>query len=433
MKKIGSAALLVLLAAALIFTACAKKQEAATAADPNAPVTITVWCWDPNFNIYAMNEAAKIYREDHPNVTIEVVETPWDDVQQKLITALSAQQTDSLPDILLMQDNAIQKNVLTYPNAFLPLNDKIDLTKFAQFKVDVGTIDGKSYGVPFDNGATGTFLRRDIVEQAGLTVEDFNDITWERFIELGKIVKQKTGVTMISTDATGPDFIMVMLQSAGTWLFDAQGNTYIKDNPVLKRAINLFIEGVQSGVILLASDWNAYIATLNNGTVASTIQGCWIIGSITAEPSQAGQWALVNTPRFGDIDSVNYSSQGGSGWMVLANSKNPDTAMDFLNKTFAGSVKLYETILPSSGAIATWLPAADSTVYGQPNEFFGGQKIYEDLVNYAGKVPMVKYGIFNYEARGAITRGMMDIMQGTKSIDAALSAAQEEVEFLVAQ
>jgi lactose/L-arabinose transport system substrate-binding protein len=424
---------MVLLASALIFTGCAKQEAPAPAADPNAPVTLTVWCWDPNFNIYAMNEAAKIYRRDHPNVTINVVETPWDDVQQKLITALSARQTDSLPDILLMQDNAIQKNVLTYPGAFLPLNDRIDLSKFAQFKVDVGTIDGKSYGVPFDNGATGTFLRRDIVEQAGLKVEDFNDITWERFIELGKIVKQKTGVTMVSTDATGPDFIMVMLQSAGTWLFDAQGNTYIKDNPVLKRAISLFIEGVQSGVILLASDWNAYIATLNNGTVASTIQGCWIIGSITAEASQAGNWALVNTPRFGDIDSVNYSSQGGSGWMVLASSKNPDTAMDFLDKTFAGSVELYETILPSSGAIATWLPAADSAVYGQPSEFFGGQRIYEELVNYAGKVPMVKYGVFNYEARSAVTRGMMDIMQGTKTIDDALSAAQEEVEFLVAQ
>jgi lactose/L-arabinose transport system substrate-binding protein len=119
--------------------------------------------------------------------------------------------------------------------------------------------------------------------------------------------------------------------------------------------------------------------------------------------------------------------------MVLANSKNPDIAMEFLDKTFAGSVELYETILASSGAIATWLPAADSPVYGEPNAFFGGQKIYEDLVNYAGKVPVVKYGVFNYEAGSAVTRAMIDIMQGTKTIDAALSDAQQEVEFLMAQ
>ncbi|MDR1466293.1 MAG: extracellular solute-binding protein [Treponema sp.] len=432
MKRFGLICI-VLCTAGLFLAGCTKKQQVAVSADPNAPVTLTVWCWDPNFNIYAMNEAAKIYRRDNPNVTVNVVETPWDDLQQKLIAALSARQTDSLPDIILIQDNAMQKNIVTYPDAFLPVNDKIDLTKFAQFKVDFGTIDGKSYGIPFDNGATGMFLRRDIVEQAGLKVEDFNDITWERFIELGKIVKQETGIAMISNDMTSMDFLMMMLQSAGTWMFDAQGNAYIKDNPVIREAINLVIEGVQAGVIILASDWNAYISTLNNGTVASTVQGCWIIASITAEPSQEGKWALMSTPRLANIgSSVNYSSQGGSGWMVLSNSKNPDTAMDFLNKTFAGSVEFYETILPA-GVIATWLPAADTAAYGAPNTFFGGQEVYKDLVNYAGKVPRVKYGVFNYEARSALTRAMMDIMQGTKTVDAALNDAQQEVEFLMAQ
>jgi lactose/L-arabinose transport system substrate-binding protein len=436
MKRIAIAVIAAIVLAGILGS-CQKKEPAAQsgapAADPNAPVTITVWCWDPNFNIYAINEAAKVYNRTKPNVTVRVVETPWDDLQQKLITSFSSRQTDDLPDIILMQDNAIQKNIMTYPDSFLAVNGKVDVSQFAQFKLDVGNYNGRNYGIPFDNGATATFLRSDIVEQAGLKVSDFNDITWERFIELGKIVKQRTGVSMVSTDATGPDFIMVMLQSANTWLFDAQGKTYIKDNPVLKRAIELFGQGVQEGVILLASDWNGYISTLNNGTAASTIQGCWIIGSIVAEPSQAGKWAMVNTPKFGTIDSVNYSSQGGSGWMVLANSKNPDVAMDFLDKTFAGSVEFYETILPSSGAISTWLPAARSPVYSQPHPFFGGQKIYEELVSYAGKVPMVKYGVFNYEARTAVTRGFMDILQGRTTVDAALDAAQREVEFIISQ
>ena len=432
MKKTLYVLLVLALGANLLFSGGAAEKTTA-AVDPNAPITLTVWCWDPTFNIYAMNEAAKIYKQIKPNVTINVVETPWNDLQQKLITSLSARATDSLPDIILMQDNAIQKNVVTYPEAYVALNGKIDLSQFAQFKVDVGTIDGTHYGVPFDNGATGTFLRRDIIEQAGLKVSDFNDITWERFIELGKIVKQKTGVAMISTVANEPDFPMLMLQSAGTWMFDDQGDAFIKDNPVLKEALRITKEMVESGVCLLVPDWNAYIATLNNGTVASTINGCWISGSIQAEKSQSGKWAVTNTPRFANIaSSVNYSSQGGSGWMVMANSKHPDIAIDFLAKTFGGSVELYETILPSSGAIATWLPAAKSPVYAQPIEFFGGQKIYEDLVNFAGKVPNVKYGIFNYEARDAIARALSEVMQGT-DIDAALGTAQKNVEFLMSE
>ena len=431
MKKIGITVMMIVLIGMMMFTACNKQQAAKT--DANAPVTITVWCWDPSFNIYAINEAAKIYKGVNPNVTVNCVETPWDDIQQKLITAFSARQTGDLPDIILMQDNAIQKNIVAYPDGFLPVNGKVDISKFAQYKVDFGTYNGKNYGVPFDNGASGTFIRRDIVEQAGLKVSDFNDITWERFFELGKIVKQKTGVTMLSTDATSPDLICIMIQSTGTWFFDAQGKPNIKNNAVLKKALEIFAEGLQTGVIMNVSDWNAYIASLNNGTVASTIQGAWIVGSISAEPSQSGKWAVVNTPRLSVNGGTNYSSNGGSGWMVLANSKNPDIAMDFLNKTFAGSVQFYETILPSSGAISTWLPAASSSVYSQPLPFFGGQKIYEDLVNYAGKVPLVKYGVYNYEARDSVARNLTDIVQKRMTVDAALDAAQKELEFIVSQ
>ena len=54
---------------ALLTTACNKKEEpTASASEPaasvvdssNVPITLTVWCWDPNFNVYAMNEAVKI-------------------------------------------------------------------------------------------------------------------------------------------------------------------------------------------------------------------------------------------------------------------------------------------------------------------------------------------------------------------------------------
>jgi lactose/L-arabinose transport system substrate-binding protein len=226
---------------------------------------------------------------------------------------------------------------------------------------------------------------------------------------------------------------MVMLQSAGRWFFDDSGKPDIKDNEVIKRSLELFKEMVDKGVVLLVPDWNSYIASLNNGNAASTIQGCWIVGSIVPATDQAGNWAVVSTPRFAAIPgAVNYSSQGGSGWMVMANSRYPDVAMDLLDKTFAGSVELYETILPNSGAISTWLPAADSPVYSEPHPFFGGQKIYEDLVDYASKVPRVKYGVFNYEARDACGRALAAVLQGT-SIDNALATAQSEVEFIIEQ
>ncbi len=411
-------------------TSCGNKT--AKAVDPNAPVTLTVWCWDPAFNIFSMNEAAKIYKETHPNVTVNVVETPWSDLQQKLITSLSANDTSSLPDIILCQDNAIQKNAQNYPKAFAPLDGKIDFSQFASFKVAYGELNGKHYSVPFDNGATATFLRRDYVEAAGLKVEDFNDITWSEFARLGKIVKDKTGHAMISYVGNEPDCIMIMLQSCGTWLFDEKGKPILANNPILKKSVEIYADMIKNGVCETVTDWNAYVATINNGSVASTINGCWIVGTISSQPDQKGKWAVVSTPRVDGIPSaVNYSNQGGSSWIVMKNSKHIDVAADFLGSTFGGSKKLYETILPSAGAIATWLPAASSSVYEEPNAFFAGQKIYKDIVEYSGKIPQVKYGVFNYEARDAIGVAMAGILSGEKSIDAALQEAQKNVEFLM--
>lgn len=117
--------------------------------------------------------------------------------------------------------------------------------------------------------------------------------------------------------------------------------------------------------------------------------------------------------------------------MVMNSSKNKDLACDFLNSTFAGSKELYETILPSSGAISTWLPAANSPAYDMQNEFFGNQKIYKDIVEYSGHIPQIKAGVFNYEARDAIGVAMSGILSGSKTIDEAMTEAQKNVEFIM--
>ena len=434
MKKIILSLLILAVMVMPVFAGGGQQGGGASApSDPNAPVTLNVWCWDPAFNIYAMKEAEKIYKRTRPNVSLNIVETPWNDIQQKFITAFTANQTSTLPDIALVQDNAIQKNIMTYPKGFLPVNGKVDISKFAQFKLNFGSYEGKNYGVPFDNGATATFLRKDIVEQAGLKVDDFNNITWDRFIELGQIVKQKTGVTMLATVGTSPNLIMTILQGAGSWFFKDDGTLYMKDNPALRGSIEVIRDMVNKGVLTMVQDNAAYIASFNSGTHAATINGCWILASINLEKSQSGKWAMANTPRLGNIPgAANFSSQGGSGWVVMANSKVPDAAFDFLDKTWAGSVELFETILESSGAISTWLPAGNSAVYAKPNEFFGGQKIFEDLMAYAAKIPQVKYGVFNYEARDAAARAVTDVIQG-KSIDEALDTAQKSVDFLMKQ
>lgn len=137
-------------------------------------------------------------------------------------------------------------------------------------------------------------------------------------------------------------------------------------------------------------------------------------------------------PRLTVPGSKNSSSQGGSSWMIMANSKHQDVAADFLAKTFAGSKELYETILPSSGAISTWLPAASSSAYENGNPFFGGQKIYKDFLSYSNDIPRVKYGIYNYEARSEVGVAVADILKGS-SVEEALAKAEKNVKFIMGE
>jgi lactose/L-arabinose transport system substrate-binding protein len=117
--------------------------------------------------------------------------------------------------------------------------------------------------------------------------------------------------------------------------------------------------------------------------------------------------------------------------MVLANSRNPDAAMDFLDKTFAGSVEVYGGIV-HTGTIGTWLPGAEAPEYKQSSEFFGGEPVFQTIMEYSAQVPMIKMGIYNYEARDALVKAFMNTINGA-DLQAALDEAQRSVEFLVNQ
>ena len=92
-----------------------------------------------------------------------------------------------------MQDNSFQKYATNYPDIFTDLTDSgIDFSQFAEAKVAYSTLDGKNYGIPFDNGAVIECLRTDMLEKAGYTIDDFTDITWSDFMEKAKVVKDAT-------------------------------------------------------------------------------------------------------------------------------------------------------------------------------------------------------------------------------------------------
>ena len=403
----------------------AKKDDTAAAQEE----TLTVWCWDPNFNVYAMEQAEKMYQKDHPDFKLDIQEKVYSDIETALITAAEADDYSTLPDIFLMQDYSFHKNVANYPGIFTELTDSgVDFSQFSAGKLADSTVDGKNYGVPFDNGATITAIRKDMVEAAGLTVDDFKDTTWSDFIEKAKKVVEKNNVPML-TSSGGSEIVIEMLQSAGASPM-VDGKVDLVGNEALKKSIETYKQLIDEKVMVDYTDWDQYIASMNKGTAAGVIQGCWIMSSIQAAEEQSGNWAIVDMPKLDGIEgATNYANCGGASWAVSSNCKNTDLAFDFLKSTFGESVELYDDLLPNAGAIASYLPAAESEVYNEASDFYGGQTVYKDIVDFAGKVPGIDYGAYYSDIRSALTDAITNVVQNGADIDSEIKNAQDTVEF----
>ncbi len=389
--------------------------------------TITVWAWDPNFNISIMNEAATRYKAKNSNVEFEIVEMAKADVEQKLHTTLASKMTEGLPDIVLIEDYNAQKYLQSYPGAFADLTSKLNYKDFAPYKVELMTVDSKIYGVPFDSGVTGFFYRSDILGEAGYKAEDMNNITWDRLIEIGKDVKAKTGKALISFDKADGGLMRVMLNSSGKWYFDADGNVTIANNEALKEAMETYKKILDADIIIPSSGWNEWVGAFNNGDASAVISGCWIAGSVKAAADQSGKWACAPVPRLNYADSKNASNLGGSSWYILEAAKSRDAAIEFMNDIFGSDVDFYQTILTKNGAVASYLPALSGSAYSAPDAFFGGQAVFADMGKWMSEIPSINYGLYTYEADSAIMSNFEAYISGSMTVDEALKAAEAQL------
>lgn len=406
--------------------------ESAASSEADDGSTLTVWAWDTNFNVYALKQAEALYQKGHPDFTLNIEEITYNEIETKLITAAASQDYSSLPDIFLMQDYSFHKMVAYFPGVFTDLGDSgLNWRQFFSGKLADSTVDGHHYGLPFDSGATVMAVRSDMLSNAGYSVEDFKDLTWSEFEDKAQQVVNANGVPMLASSG-GSELIIEMMQSAEASPV-VDGEVEMADNTALKKALTVYKEMVDKGILAEYTDWDEYIAAINQGDAAGVINGCWIMSSIQAAADQSGKWAIVNMPRLDGIaNATNYANCGGASWAVSSNCENTELAFDFLQSTFGSSVELYDDLLPNAGAIASYLPAAESDVYNQPSEFYGGQTVYKDIVEFAKQVPAFDCGAYYSNVRSALNDAITNIVQNNADIATEMQNAQDAVTFNIA-
>jgi lactose/L-arabinose transport system substrate-binding protein len=393
---------------------------------------LTVWCWDPNFNGYSMKAAAAVYTKAHSDVTIDVVDIP-ENISGKITAGLQANGA-GLPDIALFQDYQIEQFLQDYPKAFVDLKAAgVDYSKFAQYKVGPMTVGKSIYGIPFDTGSTGLWLRADYIKQAGLKPEDYQkNLTWSQVIKLGETVKAKTGKPLIAYQSDNFDMLRIVVQSTGSQFFKGDGSLNLRSD-AMKKSLEIFKTLNDEGLLYMSEGWSNWVNAINNDETVGFLNAIWMVGTIKSKPENKGKWMVVPTPLVEGVKGAsNASNNGGSSWYVFSASPNQKLAVDFLKSVWASpdknSLAFYNDILKAAGAMGTYMPSKVGSNYTAKDDFFyGSQAVNKDFATWMEKVPVLKYTPNYVGMRTAVADATLLYFQGKiKSVDDTIAAAEKE-------
>lgn len=409
-------------ALAILLSGCGNSVDSSNDKDK-----VTVWAWDETFNIKAVNEAKTMY--DSEETEIEVVTMSQDDIVQKLNTGLASGNTDGLPNIVLIEDYRIQGYLASYPDAFAELTAVVKEEDFAPYKFAVNKVDDKIYGVPFDSGVTANFYRTDLMEEAGYSEEDMENLSWDDYIQVARDVKEKTGKKITEVNPSDLGRVRMIMQEAGEWYTAEDGKTVtIENNKSLKYGLELFATLLKEDLVEQTSDWNAGVTAIQSGAIASSPIGAWYSSTIQGAEDQTGKWKIAPIPLLpATMQKARASNLGGAGWYVIKGVGGEELAKDFLKETFATSEELMGTLAKEIGLVSTMLRAKDQPAYQEASDFYSGQKVFEDFSRWTSEIPEVNYGHETYAIEAVVAESLHRIISGEET-DKVLADTQKQVE-----
>lgn len=217
-------------ATALLLTACsggaASPESPATAAGGStgarADRSITLWLVGGD-----TPDELRSYLKDtfkaKTGATLKIEEQTWGDIVTKLTTALP--DANNTPDVTELGNT--QSPTFTNVGAFLDISDLYDSLgggKLLQSFVDVGSVDGKHYALPYYFGSRFMFYRKDLWKEAGVnvptTLDQFNQAVTTITAKNPRSIKNFSGFFL-----GGQDW-----RNGVAWIFANGGDLAKKEN-----------------------------------------------------------------------------------------------------------------------------------------------------------------------------------------------------------
>lgn len=430
MKKLVS----LMFIAVLVLAGCGGSQSdsAELTENPDDHV-LTIWAWDPNYNIPMIQKAADMYKaEVDPEFEIEILELGQGDINQKMQTAWSSNATADLPDIVLKDNPQIAIDQASYGDVYVPLSDSIDFADFNETVVKQVTVNDETYAMPLSGGPSALMYRKDLFEKAGYSADDMKNLTWDQYLEMSNKVYEDTGVYGMSMDVaawTNPAMFEMLMSSMNTWFPTDPTSQTMADDPEFKKGIDELVKiSNDPSVMKTQNDWNAMVTSLVEGQVASFPGPIWMLPTMETATDQNGKWAIAEFPRVASAENgVNGANWGGSSWAVTKASDNQKLAVDFIKYAYTND-EYYEYIAENFYVVPYYTPASKTEFFDTYTiDLFGDQPVFPEFIKSQNALEYQERSIYNQVYVDALQTQIPNMIQGKVSVEEGLGIADEQV------
>lgn len=352
--------------------------------EPADPIELVCWVNEEHTDIFEYGE--QLYNEKYPNAPLELSLEfyPVTEMHNKLLIAL--QSGVGAPDIvdinLTWWSNFMQGDI-----QLVPLNDIVEpvLDHVVQSRFELYAKDGNYYGIPTHVGATVMFYNMEIIEDAGLTVEDVDAVeTWDQYLELGRKVYAATGKAWTAYETLNQRPYWPLLNQSGLDYIDENGEVTMDDPEnieILEWMYDVYQEGLAvdapGGDLINESFYN----WMNAGNCASVLMPSWyMVRLMDYMPDLSGKMIMRPVPVF-EEGQPRSTCVGGTPTAITVQCEHIEEAKELLylaKLSDEGSINIWESCSFDPVNTNVW---SDERLL-EPMEYFRGESFFEIMLPY---------------------------------------------------
>ena len=199
-------------------------------------ITVELWEWGSD---ELFQKAIDGYTAIHPNVTIKLVNNPWEDYWTKLPLALDGENGPAIFNV----HNSYHENLINY---MAPLDIALEDLQADFTGVDAHVIDGEVYYIDYGMMTGTVYYNKEMWANAGLTEADIPK-TWDEMREVAKKLTIKEGDTLIQAglnfnDDFHANYLLGLNYQLGENLFQEDGKTPNVNSDAMKQVMQMLVD-----------------------------------------------------------------------------------------------------------------------------------------------------------------------------------------------